>query len=51
MIWVLGALKAGVGAAIIGLNGISFVPREAACRLIPLQKFLTREIDRRRRDQ
>lgn len=51
MIWLLGAIRAGVSAVIMALTGVSFVPREAASRLIPLQKFLTREIERRRAGQ
>ncbi|MCJ8138416.1 hypothetical protein [Falsirhodobacter halotolerans] len=42
------ALKAVVSTVIVTLLGVSFLPREAAARLIPLQKFLTKEIERRR---
>ena len=49
MIWALESLKAGVSVLIVSLNGVAFIPREAAVRLIPLQKFLTNQIERRRR--
>lgn len=48
MVFILNALQAAVSAVIVALAGISFLPREAANRLIPLQKFLTKEIERRR---
>lgn len=48
MIALLFAIKGAVSAVIVVLSGISFLPREAASRLIPLQKFLTKEIERRR---
>lgn len=44
---ILRILRFAVSAAIVALAGIGFLPREAASRLVPLQEFLTREIDRR----
>lgn len=44
---ILRAIRFMVSASIIALTGIGFLPREAASRLVPLQEFLTREIDRR----
>ncbi len=40
-------VRAAVSALILALLGIGFLPREAANRLVPLQEFLTREIERR----
>lgn len=51
MIRVLWVIRAFVSGVIVALTGIAFIPREAACWLIPLQKFLTREIERRRAGQ
>lgn len=48
MIVLLQTLQGAVSTVIVTLAGISFLPREAANRLIPLQKFLTKEIERRR---
>ncbi|MFC3059495.1 hypothetical protein [Paenirhodobacter populi] len=48
MVWVLEGLKAGVSVVIIALNGVAFIPREAATWLIPLQNFLTRKIEQKR---
>lgn len=48
MIFILWTIRVGVSGVIIALSGIAFMPREAACRLIPLQKFLTNQIERRR---
>lgn len=44
---VLRLLRGAVSALILVLLAIGFVPREAASRLVPLQKFLTRKLDGR----
>lgn len=46
---ILRLVRTIVSAAILALLGIGFVPREAANRLVPLQNFLTKEIERRDR--
>lgn len=48
MIRVLIAARAVVSLLIVTLAGVSFIPREAANRLIPLQKFFTTMIEARR---
>ena len=45
---VLIAARALVSLLIAILAGVSFIPREAANRLIPLQKLLTNMIEARR---
>ena len=48
MIAILCIIRVAVSAAILSLAGVSFIPREAANRLIPLQKLLTNMIEARR---
>lgn len=44
---ILRLFRGIVSAAIFALLGIGFLPREAANRLVLLQNFLTKEIERR----
>lgn len=49
MIAALRAARAFITAIIATLLAVGFVPREIAARLVPLQKFLAKEIERRTR--
>lgn len=47
MIVAIKAARATVSGAVFLLLCVGFIPRELANRLIPLQKFLTNELEKR----